>query len=493
MDTNHYLIRAIETLKRQIIVISKDYTILASRAKPGSALNFRNDIEGNFCYRALFDRSEPCPQCPVNEVIRTNQPTFNYPNPNLNLDNNSCLYAYPMEGENNDVDAIVVLDFHLPSLDIQDEKRLTANAFLRNLIYSSVDGVIGADMTGAILIFNRAASEITGYSKEEALKDLNIRDLYPRGDAHVIMEHMRSGRHGKKGIIQSYKQTAIRKDGTRLTISLNASIVYEGDREISTIGFFHDLTETLQMEAELEKTQTQLLQAEKMSSLGKLAAGVAHQLNNPLGGITLFSQLMLEEHKLSDDAKSDLMRIQRDAERCSSIVKELLEFARQTNREVRLHDINTIISRTLFLLKNQSIFQNIAIIEIYDKTLPKIPADIQQLNHVFMNIILNAADAMEDKGKLSIETGLSSDEKMAMITISDTGPGIEQSILSKIFDPFFTTKEEGKGTGLGLSMAYGIVEGHGGKIWAENCDQGGSRFIVTLPLETKERGPQAIS
>jgi len=491
MDTNHYLIRAIETLKRQIIVISKDYTILASSTKPDSALNFRNDIQGNFCYKTLFDRSKPCPQCPVHEVIRTNKPTFNHPN--SDLDKNSCLYAYPMEGEKNDVGTIVVLDFHLPSLEIQDEKRLTANAFLRNLIYSAVDGVIGADMTGAILIFNRAASEITGYSKEEALKSLNIRDLYPRGDAHVIMEHMRSERHGKKGIIQSYKQIAVRKDGTRLTISLNASIVYEGHREISTIGFFHDLTETLRMEAELEKTHTQLLQAEKMSSLGKLAAGVAHQLNNPLGGITLFSQLMLEEHNLSDDAKSDLMRIQRDAERCSSIVKELLEFARQTNREVRLHDINTIISRTLFLLKNQSIFQNIAIIETYDKTLPKIPVDIQQLNHVFMNIILNAADAMEGKGKLSIETGLSSDENMAVITISDTGPGIEQSILSKIFEPFFTTKEEGKGTGLGLSMAYGIVEGHGGKLWAENCDQEGSRFIVTLPLDTKNRGSRAIS
>ena len=219
-----------------------------------------------------------------------------------------------------------------------------------------------------------------------------------------------------------------------------------------------------------------------MSSLGKLAAGVAHQLNNPLGGINLFSQLMLEEHDLSEDARSDLMRIKKDAERCSSIVKELLEFARQTKREVKLHDINKLVARTLFLLRNQSLFQNIVIIESYDDAIPEIPADVQQLNHVFMNIILNAADAMEGKGRLEVSSHLDPDRERAVIRIADTGPGIPESILANIFEPFFTTKKEGKGAGLGLSTAYGIVESHGGKLWAANRDRAGVMFTVELPL-----------
>ncbi len=480
MDTNDYLLGAIETLKRQIIVISDDYTILASRTKTGKVPGSGQEIKGRLCHNALYNLQEPCSNCPVREVIRTGKPAISLPR--MDDCTNVCLYAYPMEIQGTSTRAIVVLDFHLPSLDECDERRITSNAFLRNLIHSAVDGVIAADMTGRILIFNRAATEITGYSKEEAFQSLNIRNIYPQGEAHRIMEHLRGDSHGKKGVIRSYKQLALRRDGTTVPISLNASVIYEGDREIATIGFFHDLTETLRMEAELEKTQTQLLQAEKMSSLGKLAAGVAHQLNNPLGGITLFTQLMLEEHELSDDAKNDLSRIQKDAERCSAIVKELLEFARQTNREVRPHDINTIVSRTLFLLKNQSIFQNIEIIETYDKALPKIPADGQQLNHVFMNIILNGADAMEGKGRLEIKTGRSVDKTMARIEISDTGPGIDPALLSTIFEPFFTTKEVGKGTGLGLSMAYGIVESHGGRIWAENRKTRGTRFIILLPL-----------
>ena len=480
MNTDDFLLGAIETLKRQIIVIADDYTILGSRIKPVQETGESNEIAGQLCHTALYNLTSPCANCPVKEVIRTGRPAITHPG--MDDCTNSCLYAYPMEIKGSDRGAIVVLDFHLPSLDECDERRITSNTFLRNLIHSAVAGVIAADMTGKILIFNRAATEITGYSKEEAFKSLNIRSIYPPGDAHGIMNHLRGDSHGKKGVIRSYRQIAVRRDKSSVPISLNASIIYEQGREIATIGFFHDLTEALRMEAELEKTRAQLLQAEKMSSLGKLAAGVAHQLNNPLGGITLFAQLMLEEHELSDDAKNDLLSIQRDAERCSSIVKELLEFARQTNREVRPVDINTVIARTLFLLKNQSIFQNIEIVENYDLTLPKIPADGQQINHVFMNIILNGADAMEGRGRLEINTSLSEDKTMVQIEINDTGPGIDENILTAIFEPFFTTKEEGKGTGLGLSMAYGIVESHGGRIWAANREPAGTKFIIMLPL-----------
>ena len=480
-----YLIKAIETFKRQIIVISDDYTILASKIKSDETSMEDSNLEGKTCHLALFNSKQPCLNCPVAKVKETKTPFMNLINFDKTSGDSSCLYAYPIEIETPDKDknAIVVLDCFPPSLDNLDEKRLVSYVFLSNLLNSAVDGVIAADMTGKIIIFNPTATEISGYTRKEALESLNIQNIYPGNDAHVIMKKMRSSEYGKKGVVKSYKQLVLRKDGTTTPILLNASIIYENNTEIATIGFFHDLKETIRMEAELEKAQTQLLQLEKMSSLGKLAAGVAHQLNNPLGSITLFSQLMLEEYKLPENAKKDLLRIKSDAERCCSIVKELLEFARQTKREVTPHNLNKIIARVLFLLRNQALFHNIEIIENYDDNIPDIPVDVQQLNHVFMNIVLNAADAMVEKGTIQISSMLKKEQGKVLIEISDSGTGIPEAVLPNIFEPFFTTKEQGKGTGLGLSMVYGIIQDHSGSITARNKNNGGTVFSIELPLK----------
>ena len=227
------------------------------------------------------------------------------------------------------------------------------------------------------------------------------------------------------------------------------------------------------------------MQAEKMSSLGKLAAGVAHQLNNPLGGITLFTQLILEENELDDGIKDDLNRILKDAQRCRDTVKELLEFSHQTRHFVQPHDINKAISQALFLLEDQILFHNIKIKKELSSSVPPVPVDIQQLNHILMNIILNAAQAMDGKGILTVKSFQLPDKSWIGIEISDTGPGIPDHIPSHIFDPFFTTKEEGEGTGLGLSLAYSIVENHGGHIDAKNNPAKGAVFTIQLPLKRK--------
>jgi signal transduction histidine kinase len=211
-------------------------------------------------------------------------------------------------------------------------------------------------------------------------------------------------------------------------------------------------------------------------------------LNNPLGGITLYTKFLLEDYDLADDAKEDLKRILQEAQRCSDTVKELLEFARQTSHMVKPHDLNKAILRTLFLLENQTLFQNIGIEKKFDETLPEVMVDIQQMNHVFMNIILNAAQAMEGKGTLSLTTRRASEGDKVIIEIADTGPGIPEDILKHIFEPFFTTKEEGKGTGLGLSMVYGIIEDHGGKITAKSQVGKGTTLTIELPLKTENEG-----
>jgi len=329
------------------------------------------------------------------------------------------------------------------------------------------------------------SAEIFGYSIAEALRSLDIRDIYPDQRAYEVMKMLRSDQYGGSGKLCSYEVEVVHKSGNRIPINLNASIVYEGDREVATIGFFHDLREIQRMKAELEKTQLQLLQSEKMASLGKLAAGVAHQLNNPLAGITLYTRLVMEDYPLEEGARKDLLRVLEDAERCRDTVKELLEFTRQTRHLMRPQDINRAISRTLFLLENQTLFQNIIIDKELDPALPPVYSDIQQLNHLFMNIVLNAAQAMEGKGELNVKTLFLPDTDHVRIEIVDTGPGIPEHVLPHIFDPFFTTKQEGEGTGLGLSLVYGIVETHGGQIKARNLSGGGAAFIIELPIHSK--------
>ncbi|MDM8523609.1 ATP-binding protein [Desulfococcaceae bacterium HSG8] len=479
-----YLLKAIDAFNRKIVVLSQDSTVLAVNRHVIETQG--NDIVGHKCYQALYDRSSPCEECPMEQVLENRKPTLMYrQDVFMEPERSMCLYSYPiLSGEN--VEAVVMLDFGLPVLECVEEKLQRSNAFLRNLILSAVDGVISADKTGKILIFNDAASEISGYTIYEALHSLDIRDVYPGDGAREVMKKLRSAEYGGKGKLKSCQVDVLNRDGESIPINLDAAIIYEGDTEVATIGFFHDLREDIRIRKELEKIQVQLIQAEKMASLGKLAAGVAHQLNNPLGGIILFTKLMMEEYELEAEAMEDLERILKDAQRCRDTVKELLEFARQTSRKVLPHDINQAISRTLFLLENQTLLQNIEVNKQLDTSLPLIPSDIQQLNHVFMNLVLNAAQAMEGKGKLTLKTRLASDKSCVCIEISDTGPGIPEDVLPHIFDPFFTTKEEGKGTGLGLSIVYGIVENHGGKIVARNnSPDKGATFHIRLKIDER--------
>jgi two-component system, NtrC family, sensor kinase len=486
MDTEKkYLLKAIGAFKRRFIVVSPEFKILAANCRLEGISN--SDVIGKRCYEVFYKRSDPCENCAVKESIERRKPTL-MPKPEnttLDIDEMPCYYSYPIYS-GDDIEAYVSMDFDLPTRGGLEEKLHRSNAFLRNLILSAVDGVIASDTTGKILIFNDAATKVFGYSTDEALHHLNVRDIYPEYKAYDIMRNLRSDEFGGKGKLQSYQVDVISKEGETIPIFLNASIVYENGREIATIGFFHDLREELQIKEELNKTQLQLLQAEKMSSLGKLAAGVAHQLNNPLGGITLFAKLILEEYDIEQGAKDDLNRILRDAKRCRDTVKELLEFTRQTRHLMRPHDINKALTRTLFLLESQTLFHNIEIVKDLDESLPLVLSDIQQLYHLFMNIILNAAQAMEGKGILTIKSFLLPDKNQVLIEISDTGPGISEKHLPQIFEPFFTTKEEGKGTGLGLSLAYRIVENHGGHIRAESETGKGTTFLITLPVGTKE-------
>jgi len=480
-----YLVKAIDAFQRRLIVISPDFEILAANIPLDELSN--SDVENTTCHKHFHNLDTPCSNCAVIAVKKSQAPSL-CPKPgSFVVDGRmACFYAYPiMNGDQ--TEAYVSMDFNIPSVNMLEDELHRSNTLLENLLLSAVDCVIASDMKGNIFLFNHSAEEVFGYSKEEAKHNITVLDIYPGDGARQVMKLLRSDEYGGKGRLKTFHTNVLAKSGEEIPISLYASVIYEEGQEVATIGFFHDLRERIRIQKELEGTQVQLLQAEKMSSLGKLAAGVAHQINNPLGGITLFAKLMLEEYELEEAAQDDLHRILRDAERARNTVKELLEFTRQTRHLMRPHNINEALNRTLFLLENQTIFQNIELKKDFQENLPLVTSDAQQMYHLMMNLILNAAQAMEGNGILTLETWYRNRKDRVCFKISDTGPGIPEEALAHIFEPFFTTKEEGKGTGLGLSLAYNIVKSHGGRMSAKNNPEGGASFIIELPSASKDQ------
>lgn len=237
---------------------------------------------------------------------------------------------------------------------------------------------------------------------------------------------------------------------------------------------------------ELKKIQTQLMQSEKLASLGRLASGVAHEINSPLTGILTFSHLLMRKLKDNPELQKELELIVRETTRVSTIVRGLLDFARESKPQKRPCQINELIGHTLSLIERQAAFQNIHLIKNLDHQVPVILLDTNQIQQVFMNILINAADAMPKGGTLTISSFYPPGDSFVHIVFADTGCGIPPENLSKIFDPFFTTKADKKGTGLGLAVSYGIIERHRGHIEVQSEVGKGATFTIKLPVEVSE-------
>jgi len=235
-----------------------------------------------------------------------------------------------------------------------------------------------------------------------------------------------------------------------------------------------------------EYTSHQMMKSERLATLGQLAAGVAHEINNPLGAVLMYTHLALEDLEEKDVLRKNLEKAVTEASRCKDIVKGLLDFARQTEPKVEESDVNEVLARTLAVVENQALFQNVEITKATCASLPRILMDVGQIQQVFTNIVLNAAEAMEGKGKLKLTTGIAGDNEHIEIEIADTGCGIPPENLDKVFNPFFSTKEVGRGTGLGLAVSHGIIAKHKGAIEVKSELGKGTTFVIKLPINRKE-------
>jgi len=270
---------------------------------------------------------------------------------------------------------------------------------------------------------------------------------------------------------------------------LSESVAVEGNDEIASLAVsFNIMEEKLQIALmrlenkviELREKQSQLVEAEKLASIGILATGIAHELNNPLTSVLTFSHLMLEHLPKEDPYYGKVKIMARETERARNIVKQLLSFAKETPLNTMKININRPVTEIIDSLIAQGIFKDIELTLNLSDTLPEIYADPARIGQVILNILLNAIHAITPPGKIEVTTRVM--DNFLEIIFSDTGCGIPEEHITKIFDPFFTTKDLNKGTGLGLAVSYGIIKKHGGDIEVKSSAGKGLTFIVRLPV-----------
>jgi len=235
-----------------------------------------------------------------------------------------------------------------------------------------------------------------------------------------------------------------------------------------------------------EFTKRKIMESERLAIIGQLSANVAHELNNPLTGIVTYSHLLLEDLPADDPSRDYLEKIVTQANRTKEIIRGLLDFSRQRKPDKTLCDVNNVLKGCVSLLEKQALFHNIQITTSLDDQLPLTVIDPSQIERVFINLIVNAADAMDGNGKLKLSTRFDRVDNCIEMECSDTGHGIPKENLEKIFDPFFTTKDTGHGVGLGLAISFGIIKEHNGTISVESEIGKGTTFIVRLPVTSEE-------
>ena len=316
---------------------------------------------------------------------------------------------------------------------------------------------------------NRATAIFLGIACAGMIVALIVSSFLAKGILQPIKQLIFASHQWADGNLDYRVETAQKDEIAELTDTFNlmASSLKERDERLK------------------EYAHQQIMKSERLATLGQLAAGVAHEINNPLGAILMYAHLSLEETSVEDSQRKNLEKVVGEATRCKAIVRGLLDFARQSEPSVEEADANDILKRTLSLLRNQALFQNIKITTMLCPTLPKAMMDTGQIQQVFTNIILNAAEAMDGEGEMTVMTQTAKDGEFIEIELTDTGCGIPRENLEKIFDPFFTTKEVGRGTGLGLAVSFGIIAKHQGTIEVESNLNKGTTFIVRLPSKVE--------
>ncbi len=360
--------------------------------------------------------------------------------------------------------------------------------------YLNIAGVIivAINDKGIVTLINKKGCDVLGY-KEEEIRGKNWFDLcVPERMREERKDNFKEVMAGEKEEVEDYENIILTKSGEERMIAWhNTTLTDEKGSIIGTLSSGEDITLRKQ-------TEEEMIKSEKLVSLGQLAASVAHEVNNPLAGIMVYVKLLLKKYKerkiQTENTEEQLLKMERELDRTTRIIRNLLDFARQSEPNIRPVDINKVLEAALLLVGHQIDLENIKLEKKSDVHLPLVLADFDKIQQVLINIIMNAIQAMPDGGNLTVATRMAKGVRIGeslkdtiRIDISDTGVGITKENMSKLFTPFFTTKEKGKGVGLGLPVVHGIIEQHKGKIKVASEPKVGTTFTIYLEVMDEKK------
>jgi PAS domain S-box-containing protein len=356
--------------------------------------------------------------------------------------------------------------------------------FNESIIESINVGLLAVDLDGRVTRLNSALEHILDLRRDAAV-GRRVEDLFSEDFADTLKQVLGKEGWRLKEIRNIYKLHTATRGNRSLVLNIALAPLQDGQGQTGALVVLEDVTARITLEEQLQ-------QREKLSSIGLLAAGVAHEVNTPLTGVSSYTQMLLGMLNENDPKHALLQKVRSQAERATNIVNNLLNFSRTGNAtEFGEIDVARVFDDTLQLLEPQLRRSQIELSRSYDKDAPLVYGNAGKLQQVFTNLILNARDAIPDGGRIIVSTGAAEDGSL-IAEISDTGIGIAPENVAKIYDPFYTTKGVGQGTGLGLAVSYGIIQEHTGRISVDSEPGQGTTFRITLPSARVRARLQAV-
>ncbi|MBC7358540.1 MAG: PAS domain S-box protein [Desulfacinum sp.] len=375
---------------------------------------------------------------------------------------------------------LLFMNKHLEDLVLERTQELArSEGKYRRIFEVSRDMIAVVDAGGTILDINPAGREMLAIPHHLAGHGSGLPDF---GSFFVRREDWDRLRERilRDCYVGDAETELVAADGRELHVLLSAASECEVSRKTE---IFHFVVKDI---SQRKAMQQQLLQADKLASIGQLAAGIAHEINNPLGIILGYTQLLIREEPEGTERYEDLKTIERHSRTCKTIVEDLLSFSRRAHTKKETASLHETIEEVLSVVRHNLELDQIRVEKDFDPAVPLLVLDKDKMRQVFMNLIMNAKQAIGKDGWIRVETRFDPGRRQIRVAVRDNGCGIHPRDLPRIFDPFFTTKGTGEGTGLGLSVSYGIVKNHGGDIWVESQVGEGSTFTVVLPVENEE-------
>jgi PAS domain S-box-containing protein len=369
---------------------------------------------------------------------------------------------------------LLFLNQNLEHLVAERTKALSVSEHkYRKIFEVSKDMILVTAKDGQIIDLNPSGYNLLGLNGErDTIASCNFRELLAEPQEWTDL----TASVCKQGSVSNVELDIVNANGRLKRLLVGGSLARGSDDEEETIYF---LVKDIQKRKEMEE---QLVQADKLASIGELSSGVAHEINNPLGIILGYTQLLLRGEKVTSERYSDLKIIEKHVRNCKAIVEDLLSFSRKSETRKEMMDIHQIIDDVLNFVQHHSEIEHVSIEKVYSPEVKPLLIDEKKIKQVLINLIVNAIHAVDEQGRILIATALNESSDEIIVKVRDEGHGIARKHLKKIFDPFFTTKPTGEGTGLGLSVSYGIIRNHGGHIYVDSKPGAGATFTVALPI-----------